>query len=82
MKNENSKEIINKDNLEIDCFLLLSNKKEEGEENNSQNRNIVIICGPNLTAFESFINSWNLESLYLSNNTDIFFWNYGGYGFS
>ena len=84
MKNENSKEIkiINKDNLEIDCFLLLSNKKEEGEENNSQNKNIVIICGPNLTAFESFINSWNLESLYLSNNTDIFFWNYRGYGFS
>ena len=84
IKNPNSKEIklINKDNLELDCFLLFSNKKEEQEEEIKPNKNIVIICGPNLTAFESFINSWNLDSLYLSNDTDIFFWNYRGYGFS
>ena len=96
MKNPNSKEIkiINNDNLEIDCFLIYSDKEdknaegenedkeEENEENKTINKNLVIICGPNLTPFESFINSWNLDSLYLSNNTDILFWNYRGYGFS
>ena len=97
MKNPNSKEIkiMNNDNLEIDCFLIYSDKHDKGEkeerreeneggneENNTNNKNLVIICGPNLTPFESFINSWNLDSLYLSNNTDILFWNYRGYGFS
>ena len=88
IKNPNSKEIkiMNQDNLEIDCLLIYSNKKEneeeEKEENISHSQSLVIICGPNLTPFESFINSWNLENLYLSNGTDILFWNYRGYGFS
>ena len=82
LKINNSKEIKikNKDNLEIDCFIIYSNKKEE--ENKIISSNLVIICGPNLTPFESFINSWNLDSLYLSNDTDILLWNYRGYGFS
>ena len=94
VKNPNSKEltIMNQDNLEIDCLLLYYNGKEKEEnqenqeyheeENMPHNKNIVIVCGPNLTPFESFINSWNLDNLYLSNNTDILFWNYRGYGFS
>ena len=86
MKNPNSKEIkiINNDGLEIDCLIIYGNKVENNEQNKSNNniKNLAIICGPNLTPFESFINSWNLESLYLSNNTDVLFWNYRGYGFS
>ena len=82
LKISNSKEIKirNKDNLELDCFIINSNKKEEGNKINSSN--LVIICGPNLTPFESFINSWNLDGLYLSNDADILLWNYRGYGFS
>ena len=82
MKTPNTKElkIMNKDSLEIDCLIIYANKEQGNKENISNN--LVIICGPNLTPFESFINSWNLESLYLSNDTDILFWNYRGYGFS
>ena len=95
VKNPNSKElkIMNQDNLEIDCLLIYANNKDNQNNNENQinheeenyisnNKNLVIVCGPNLTPFESFINSWNLDTLYLSNNTDILFWNYRGYGFS
>jgi hypothetical protein len=66
-----------KDNTNLDCLLMLSKNNE-----NSNNRNLVIVCGPNLTPFESFINSWDIDNLYLDNNIDILFWNYRGYGFS
>ena len=80
IKKPNSKEIIiiNKDNKKLDTLLIFSNKKEEKICSN----NIVIVCGPNLTPFENLINSWDIDSLYLSNDTDILFWNYRGYGFS
>ena len=79
LKNQNSREIkiMTKDNTNLDCLLMLSKNNE-----NSNNRNLVIVCGPNLTPFESFINSWDIDNLYLDNNIDILFWNYRGYGFS
>ena len=84
IKYPNSKQIkiITKDNLELDCLLIFSNNKESEGNNLPINQNLVIICGPNLTPFESFINSWDIESLYLSNDIDVLFWNYRGYGFS
>ena len=79
LKNKNSKEIkiLTKDETNLDCLLMLSHNNK-----NSNEKNLVIVCGPNLTPFESFINSWDIDELYLSNNTDILFWNYRGYGFS
>ena len=76
----NSEEIIikTKDNLELDCLLIYSNNK--GEKICS--KNLVIVCGPNLTPFENLINSWDIDNLYLMNEIDILFWNYRGYGFS
>ena len=58
--------------------------KTDNNNNNDldNNKNLVIVCGPNLTPFESFINSWDVDTLYLDNNIDILFWNYRGYGFS
>ena len=80
LKKPNSKEIIikNKDNKNLDTLLIYSDKKGEKICSN----NLVIVCGPNLTPFENLINSWDIDSLYLSNDTDILFWNYRGYGFS
>ena len=79
LKNKNTKEIkvITKDNTYLDCLLMLSESNKDTNE-----KNLVIVCGPNLTPFESFINSWDIDNLYLTNNTDILFWNYRGYGFS
>ena len=76
----NSKEIIikSKDDINLDCLLIYSNSK--GEKINS--KNLVIVCGPNLTPFENLINSWDIDNLYLINDIDILFWNYRGYGFS
>jgi hypothetical protein len=76
----NSEEIIikTKDDLELDCLLIYSNNK--GEKLCS--KNLVIVCGPNLTPFENLINSWDIDNLYLLNDIDILFWNYRGYGFS
>ena len=81
IKNPNSEQIkvITKDNLELDCLLIFSNNKEGEGGNPAIKKNLVIICGPNLTPFESFINSWDIESLYLCNDIDVFFWNYRGY---
>ena len=79
LKNKNSKEIRikTKDDTFLDCLLMLSESNKDFNE-----KNLVIVCGPNLTPFESFINSWDIDNLYLTNNTDILFWNYRGYGFS
>ena len=76
----NSDEILIKTNngLNLDCLLIYSNNK--GEKICS--KNLVIVCGPNLTPFENLINSWDIDNLYLMNNIDILFWNYRGYGFS
>ena len=80
LKKPNSREIpiITKDNKKLDCLLIFSDKKEDKICSN----NLMIVCGPNLTPFENLINSWDIDSLYLSNDTDILFWNYRGYGFS
>ena len=82
IKNPNSREIkiISKDDTNLDCLLMLSQNNKNN--NNTKEKNLVIVCGPNLTPFESFINSWDIDSLYLNNNIDILFWNYRGYGFS
>ena len=76
----NSEEIIikTKDDMDLDCLLIYSNNK--GEKLCS--KNLVIVCGPNLTPFENLINSWDIDNLYLLNDIDILFWNYRGYGFS
>ena len=83
LKNQNSKEIKieTKDNINLDCLLMLS-KNDNNNNNTNNNKNLVIVCGTNLTPFESFINSWDVDTLYLDNNIDILFWNYRGYGFS
>ena len=80
LKNPNSREIkiSTKDNTKLDCLLMLS----QNNNANINNKNLVIVCGPNLTPFESFINSWDIDALYLCHNMDILFWNYRGYGFS
>ena len=67
-----------KDDCNLDCLLIYSNIN--GEKKCSDN--LVIVCGPNLTPFENLISSWDIDNLYLSNEIDIFFWNYRGYGFS
>ena len=82
IKNPDSREIkiISRDDTNLDCLLMLSQNNKNN--NNTKEKNLVIVCGPNLTPFESFINSWDIDSLYLNNNIDILFWNYRGYGFS
>ena len=62
----------------LDCLLIKNSifKKEENELLKMKNKNIVIVCGPNLTPFENLIRSWDIDELYLDNNTDVFFWNY------
>lgn len=84
IKNPNSEQIkvITKDNIELDCLLIFSNNKESERDNPPIHKNLVIICGPNLTPFENFINSWDIENLYLCNDIDVLFWNYRGFGFS
>jgi len=70
--------IKSKDDYNIDCLLIFSNKKNEKK----CSKNLIIVCGPNLTPFENLINSWDIDNLYLMNDIDILFWNYRGYGFS
>ena len=67
LKNKNSKEIKiqTKNDTNLDCLLMLSQNNK-----NSNEKNLVIVCGPNLTPFESFINSWDIDELYLTNNTE------------
>ena len=67
-----------KDDFDLDCLLIYSNKKNQ----KISSKNLVIVCGPNLTPFENLINSWDIDNLYLMNDIDILFWNYRGYGFS
>ena len=76
----NSEEFIikTKDDFDLDCLLIYSNKKNQ----KISSKNLVIVCGPNLTPFENLINSWDIDNLYLMNDIDILFWNYRGYGFS
>ena len=76
----NSEEFIikTKDDFDLDCLLIYSNKKNQ----KICSKNLVIVCGPNLTPFENLINSWDIDNLYLMNDIDILFWNYRGYGFS
>ena len=62
----------------MDCLLIYSNQKNQ----KICSKNLVIVCGPNLTPFENLINSWDIDNLYLMNDIDILFWNYRGYGFS
>ena len=80
LKKPSSKEItiISNDNKKLDCLIIYSNNKGE----NLHSSNLIIVCGPNLTPFENLINSWDIDNLYLCNDTDILFWNYRGYGFS
>ncbi|MCQ2815800.1 MAG: hypothetical protein MJ252_00895 [archaeon] len=63
-----------------------NNKKIEGilltSEEKNKNKNLVIVCGPNLTSMEHIIFSWDLKELYLDKGTDACLWNYQGYGFS
>ena len=68
----------------LDCLLIKNSifKKEENELLKMKNKNIVIVCGPNLTPFENLIRSWDIDELYLDNNTDVFFWNYRGFEYS
>ena len=84
LKYPNSKEIkIKSSCIQLDCFIIYSfDKNDKKDDNISNNKNVVIMCGPNFTPFEACVNKWDLDSLYLSNNIDIFFWNYRGYGFS
>ena len=76
----NSQEFIIKtqDDFDLDCLLIYSNHKNQ----KISSKNLVIVCGPNLTPFENLINSWDIDNLYLMNDIDILFWNYRGYGFS
>ena len=76
----NSKEFVIKtrDDFDLDCLLIFSNNKNQ----KICSKNLVIVCGPNLTPFENLINSWDIDNLYLMNDIDILFWNYRGYGFS
>ena len=76
----NSQEFLikSRDDFNIDCLLIFSNKKNQ----KICSKNLVIVCGPNLTPFENLINSWDIDNLYLMNDIDILFWNYRGYGFS
>ena len=67
-----------KDDFDLDCLLIYSNQKNQ----KICSKNLVIVCGPNLTPFENLINSWDIDNLYLMNEIDILFWNYRGYGFS
>ena len=80
LKKPSSKEITitSNDNKNLDCLIIYSNNKGE----NLHSSNLIIVCGPNLTPFENLINSWDIDNLYLCNDTDILFWNYRGYGFS
>ena len=76
----NSQEFVIKtqDDFDLDCLLIYSNHKNQ----KISSKNLVIVCGPNLTPFENLINSWDIDNLYLMNDIDILFWNYRGYGFS
>ena len=82
-KKYNYEEIkINSNSYQLDCFLIKSDNKKKDELIENLKKNIVIICGPNLTPFENLIRSWDIENLYLVNNTDVFFWNYRGFEYS
>jgi hypothetical protein len=79
-KNESEQLTIISDGYKLDCLLVKCD--DFIEENNNIKKNIVIVCGPNLTPFENLMRSWDIENLYLKNNTDVLFWNYRGFGFS
>lgn len=70
--------INSKDNTQIDCVLLFKEQSHVKQDKKS----LMIICLPNFTMLEQFIESWDLNSLYLFNNIDVLLWSYRGYGFS
>ena len=82
-KNESEQLTIISEGNKLDCLLVKCDDFiEENNINNSIQKNIVIVCGPNLTPFENLMRSWDIENLYLKNCTDVLFWNYRGFGFS
>ena len=73
-KKYNYEEIkVHSNSYKLDCFLIKSDNKKKDELIENLKKNCVIICGPNLTPFENLIRSWDIENLYLVNNTDVFF---------
>ena len=80
-KNESEQITIISEGYKLDCLLVKCDDFIE-ENNNNMKKNIVIVCGPNLTPFENLMRSWDIENLYLKNSTDVLFWNYRGFGFS
>ena len=82
-KKPNAKQIIitMEDDTKLDCLLICSNNKnEKGDDLKSQN--LIIVCGPNLIPYDNLVTSWDIDTLYTSNNIDLLLWNYRGYGFS
>ena len=73
--------IVSHDNTKLDCLLIKPNE-DMNMNMNTHNKNLIIICGPNLTGMEHLFRSWDLDELYLAQNCDILFWNYRGYGWS
>ena len=63
-----------KDNCILE-YIIITNSQ------NSNNKKLMIMCGPNGAPFQMFSRNVRLSN-YLSDNIDVLCWNYRGYGFS
>jgi alpha/beta superfamily hydrolase len=50
------------------------------ENEDTRNRNLMIICGPNGAPFEQLCRNVKFTELYLQNNVDVLVWNFRGFG--
>ncbi len=81
--NFEEKKLITHDNKEIEYIIIKSHENISNSNNNFNNneKNLMIICGPNGVPFQMFSKNIKLDK-YLNRNTDVLCWNYRGYGFS
>ena len=69
------KKFSTKDGKTLDYILIFSDNKH------ITNKNLMIICGPNGSSYQSFSRNINLDN-YLHRGIDVLCYNYRGYGFS
>ena len=75
------KSFLTSDNQRIEYIIIHPEEERTINNNETNKKNALIICGPNGSAYQLFSKNIHLD-YYLRRGLDIICWNYRGYGFS